>query len=236
MRNGSHVSKRLIAAVVTAWLVASCAPRIATPPQSEQPAPPDFPGAYYRDALTHGRAVYRVDPATSLVVIDARRGGSLAHLGHDHVIAAHNLQGYVAPDDGRSDLYVQLDQLVVDEPALRAEAKFDTQPSADDIAGTRQNMLRALQSEQYPFALIAISRVDAARLKVAISLHGATRTVEIPALIDAGATELAATGHLALSQTDFGVKPFSILGGAVQVQDQVDLRFSIRARRIEAAP
>src|SRR4029434_218833 len=173
-----YMFSRVVAAVVTAALVWACAPRIATPPGPEQPAPPNFPEAYYRDALKQGRPVYRVDPATSLVVIEARRGGSLAHLGHDHIIARHAVQGYIAPDDGRSDLYVQLDQLVVDEPELRGEAKFDTRPSADDIAGTRQNMLRSLQAEQYPFALIAISRVDATRLKAAISLHGTTRSID----------------------------------------------------------
>ena len=229
------MSKRVIPAVVIAGLLWACAPRIATPPGSEQPRPTSFPEAYYRDVSKQGRPLYRVDPATSLVVIEARRGGSLAHLGHDHVIASHGVQGYIAPDDGRSDLYVQLDQLVVDEPELRSEAKFDTQPSADDIAGTRQNMLRALQAEQYPFALIAVSKVDPTRLKAVISLHGTERTVEVPAEIGASGEELRISGRFALAQTDFGIKPFSILGGAVQVQDQVDLRFSIRARRIETA-
>ena len=226
------MSKRVIAAVVIAGLLWACAPRIAAPPGREQPAPAGFPEAYYRDVSKQGRAVYRIDPATSLVVIEARRGGSLAHLGHDHVIASHAVQGLIAPDDGRSDLYVQLDQLVVDEPELRSEAKFDTQPSADDIEGTRQNMLRALQAEQYPFALIAVSRLDAARLKAVISLHGTERTVEVPAEIEASAQELTISGRFALAQTDFGVKPFSILGGALLVQDQVNVRFSIRARRI----
>ena len=60
---------------------------------------------------------------------------------------------------GRADLYVPLDTLVVDEPALRAEAGFDTQPSAADIAGTRRNMLeKVLEADRYPFALIAVKR------------------------------------------------------------------------------
>jgi len=30
---------------------------------------------------------------------------------------------------------------------------------------------------------------------------------------------------------EFGIAPFSILGGAIQVQDRVELRFRIRAKR-----
>ena len=225
--------KRLVAAVLAA-LVWACAPQVAGPPEPVQRAPANFPEAYYRQALAQGRPVYRVDPAASLLAIEARRGGSLARLGHDHVIASHAVMGYVAPEEGRSDLFVQLDQLVVDEPELRAQSRFDTQPSADDIAGTRQNMLRALAAEQYPFALIEVNRLDRGRLKVTISLHGATRSFETPVQIDSSANELKASGRIDLKQTDFGIKPFSILGGAVQVQDEVNLRFSIRARRIEA--
>jgi hypothetical protein len=73
----------------------------------------------YRAALARGEPVFRVDPARSLVVIEAHRAGSLVRVGHDHVVASHDVQGYAAPDQGRSDLYVPLGRLVVDEPELR---------------------------------------------------------------------------------------------------------------------
>ena len=102
--------------------------------------------------------MFRVDPARSLLLIVVRRGGALAQFGHDHVVASHDVAGYIAPDEGRADLYVPLDALVVDEPALRAEAGFDTQPSAADIAGTRRNMLeKVLETSRHPYALIAVS-------------------------------------------------------------------------------
>jgi hypothetical protein len=50
---------------------------------------------------------------------------------------------------------VALDRLSVDEPALRAKAALDTQPSAADIEATRANMLnKLLQTSIHPFALI----------------------------------------------------------------------------------
>ncbi len=41
--------------------------------------------------------------------------------------------------------------------------------------------------------------------------------------------EFAASGDLMLRQTDFGITPLSVLGGALQVQYAVAVRFSIRA-------
>jgi hypothetical protein len=38
-------------------------------------------------------------------------------------------------------------------------------------------------------------------------------------------------GRVTLEQSNFGIVPFSILGGALQVQDRVDVRFVIHGRR-----
>ena len=43
---------------------------------------------------------------------------------------------------------------------------------------------------------------------------------------------MSVTGSLTLPQTSFGITPYSILAGALQVQDEVDIRFRIRARRM----
>jgi hypothetical protein len=225
-----------VAAGIFAGLIAACAPHATRVPDAESRPPANYPEAYYREVAARGSPVFRVEPASSLVVIEVRRGGSLARLGHDHVVASHDVQGLVAPGEGRSDLYVALDRLVVDEPALRAEAKLDTQPTDEDIAGTRHNMLNTLQANEFPFALVNIARGDAdgagTELSVTITLHGTSRTMRVPVQIDVGADEVRVDGGLSLRQTDFGIKPLSVLGGAVQVQDLVDLRFRIRALRI----
>src|SRR5438046_1043555 len=169
-----------LAAVFLSTMLAACAPLLREPAQAPAAPPADFPEGYYREAAAQGKPVFRVDSRESLVVIEVRRSGSLARLGHDHVVASHEVGGYVAPDEGRADLYVQLERLEVDEAALRAEAGFDTQPTESDIEGTRANMLvRVLEADRFPFALIRVSGADASQrdvtLSVAITLHGSTR-------------------------------------------------------------
>src|SRR5712672_1136136 len=130
-----------LAAALVALMLAGCAPPVRKLAPAPAGPPAGFPEGYYREALAQGKPVLRVDPAESLVVIEVRRSGSLARLGHDHVVASHDVTGYVAPGEGRADLYVALARLTVDEPALRVEAGFETQPTESDIAATRSNML-----------------------------------------------------------------------------------------------
>ena len=100
---------------VFAGLLASCTPRISPPvlPGHLQ-TPADFPEAYYRQAEVSGSKVLQIDSARSLVTIIVRRGGPLARLGHDHVIASHELRGYVDISGERADLYLELERLSAD--------------------------------------------------------------------------------------------------------------------------
>jgi polyisoprenoid-binding protein YceI len=229
---------RLIGALVVAGALASCsAPApVSVPVGGDNERPAGFPEAYYLDAARRGAAVYAIDPGTSLVVIEVRRAGTLAQLGHDHVVASHETRGYVAPADGRADLYVRLDRLAVDEADLRAEAKLESQPPDDAIAGTRDNMLRKLGAQEHPYAIIGVRGVDNAGtsswLDATLTVNGTERAVRIPARIAATPSEVDVTGQLEVQQTSFGITPYSILAGALQVKDEVAIRFRIRALRV----
>lgn len=220
-----------------AALITACTPPRLQPVQApvSAAAPASFPADSYTQAAAQGQRVLRVEPGRSLLTLTVRRGGTLAQFGHDHVVASQALQGFVAPGPGRADLYLPLDSLTVDDAALRADAGLDTQPSAEDIAGTRANMLsKVLQTEQFPFALIHV-RAPAALagdtpLAVDITLHGVTRSFSVPARVQTQPGGLRVSGMLAFDQSSFGITPFSILGGAIQVQDRVELRFDVQAR------
>jgi polyisoprenoid-binding protein YceI len=226
---------RFAALAALALLAAGCAELFRV--EAPQAPPSEFPEGYYQDALKAGKAVYRVDPRDSLVAIEVRRGGSLARLGHDHVVASHDVTGYVAPAEGRADLYVALAKLAVDEPELRRQAGFDTQPTESDIEGTRSNMLgHVLEADKHPFAVIAVRDADVkqkkATLAVSITLHGRTREFKVPSEIEAGDQAIAVSGKLEFNQTDFGITPYALLGGAIAVKDGLALRFRIHAKRV----
>jgi len=210
-------------------LLAGC----SAPPVSTPPAPvPGFSAGWYLQAESAGKKILRIDARQSLIAVTVHRGGALARLGHDHVVASRGITGFVAPDDGRADFHFRLDEMSIDEPGLRREAGFDTQPPADAIAGTRRNMLtKTLDAARYPFVLLHAERAAQgdSMLHLTITLQGVTRTVVVPTRIERMPEGLAASGTLSLLQSDFGITSMSVLGGAIQVLDRTDLRFSIVA-------
>lgn len=205
--------------------------------ESANPTETTFPSAYYQNAIVSGQRVLKIDSARSLLVLEVRRAGVFSRLGHDHVVASHDVSGFVAPDSGRADLSVPLDKLVVDESALRSRAGFTTQTTTEDIAGTRHNMLsKVLETQKYPTALIHVSqdrtqkRADPVLL-VSINLHGVTRTYSVSPTIQSISDGMIVSGNLQFTQSEFSITPFSILSGAIRVQDELSLRFRIVATK-----
>jgi polyisoprenoid-binding protein YceI len=202
-------------------LLASCA---GHPPPLPAPVPAPVPAAPAHQG-------WAIDAAQSLITVTVRRGGPLARLGHDHVVASRTLAGFVDMDAGRAEFQFRLDQLSVDEAVLRKQAGLDTEPSPDAIAGTRSNMLtKVLDAEHYPLVRMkAMRKADAVQMDV--TLHGVTRTIDVPVAFERGEGQIAASGSFRLRQSDFGIVPMSVLGGAMVVKDEMELKFRIVARR-----
>ena len=233
------------AALSLATSIAACTPAVTTPVAPAEA--PEFPNALYLDAHARGEPVFRIDN-DSLAVIRVYRAGTLARLGHDHVVAARKIEGFVLSRDpstqfrtggsSRADLLIALDTLSVDEPALRAQANFDTQPSQSDIDGTRRNMLtKVLEVERFPTMQLQVDSLEgeAPRMtvKVDIILHGTKRALDIPLEIDRpSADTIYTSGRFSIEQTDYGITPLSIFGGAIAVQNRIDIEFRLHATRV----
>jgi polyisoprenoid-binding protein YceI len=66
---------------------------------------------------------------------------------------------------------------------------------------------------------------------VDVTLHGVTRSLDVPAAVQVDAAQVTASGTARLKQTDFGIVPFAVGAGLLAVQDELDVRFRIVARR-----
>jgi polyisoprenoid-binding protein YceI len=214
-------------------LLTACGQPLAPPPP---PAPALGPAAALdasRGPAAAGDAVYAVDPDASLLAVTVRRAGLMARLGHDHVVASHTLAGQAAPGLGRADVSFRVDQLTVDEPQLLRDAGIDTRPSPEAVEGTRHNMLGpVLDAQHYPVVTLHAERsVDRnGPLRVAITLHGVTRWLELPAAVHVDARQVTAQGTARLKQSDFGITPFTVGGGLLAVDDELEVRYRIVAR------
>jgi polyisoprenoid-binding protein YceI len=101
------------------------------------------------------------------------------------------------------------------------------------VAATREHMLgpQNMQAERYPLVRIRSLGISGEAphfaARVAISLHGQTREQLLPLTVTGLPQRLQVSGSLVLRQSDYGVQPYSVLGGLLAVQDDVLLEFSL---------
>ena len=125
-----------------------------SPPPTPPAVPPAMPDQQ-PDIPVDARQ-YRVVPEESLLQILVYRGGPMARLGHNHVIASHHLEGVVhfTEDVARTsfDIRLPVNELAVDEPAMREGAGPDFPRGVPQSA---RGQARALPFDE------AVPRVDA---------------------------------------------------------------------------
>lgn len=197
--------------------------------------------ATYSQLGQAGGKVFALDPKTSEIRIYAFRAGRAAKLGHNHVLSAPVFTGFFhLPADGaatsRFDLEFRLDQLEIDNPQYRAMlgSAFASILSPEAIAGTREYMLGDdnMQATQFPFVRIhslqIVGETPKFAAKIAVEMHGQQRDMWVPLSVEGLPDKLAVSGSLVLRQTDFGAKPYSVLGGMLAVQDEVVVEFKLR--------
>ena len=211
-----------------------------SPPPTPPAVPPAMPDQQ-PDIPVDARQ-YRVVPEESLLQILVYRGGPMARLGHNHVIASHHLEGVVhfTEDVARTsfDIRLPVNELAVDEPAMREGAGPDFPRGVPQSArdGTRRNLLSAalLDGSNYPEIRLRSTDVrlgaDPLDVGVEIVLKGEARQVRVPVRLESRPGALIARGEFALKQSELGLTPFTVAMGTLVVLDEMRVRFEISAR------
>ena len=207
-------------------------------PVAQMPVP--APAA--TSAVPAGAREYHVVGEESLLQILVYRGGAMARLGHNHVIASHHLAGLVFVTDDvtqwRFDIGIPVNELTIDEPAMREQAGADFPPGVPQSArdGTRKNMLSEalLDGENYPEIRLRATDVVATGegfdVGVEITIKDQAHNVRVPVTLERMSGALVARGEFPLKQSELGFKPFSVAMGALVVLDEMRIHFELIAR------
>ena len=220
-----------------ALLLSACpAPRKPSPPPEAQPAPTEEPVQPQAGAVEH-----RVVADESQVKILVYRGGKLSSAGHNHVVSSHNLSGKVWVHEAvsRSGLQIVMPValLEVDDPKMRSEEGADFASEVPESArqGTRKNMLgpQLLDADRYPGITLTALAITGTReqmqVRMRVRIKDQTREITIPVSARHSPGRVEAQGEFALEQTDLGLTPYTVMLGALAVQDEMKVKFRIVA-------
>jgi len=167
------------------------------------------------------------------------RAGPLANLGHNHVVVNRGVTGLVQVGSTISSssfsLKVPVESFEVDDPEARREegSDFPGDVPADAKSGTRRNMLGAAVLNAAEFPVITVTSVtlsgtpDALSAELTVSVAGHETTITAPCTLQGDEHRLTAAGSMELRQTAVGLAPYSLLHGALQVEDAMQVKFSI---------
>ncbi|MGD8617444.1 MAG: YceI family protein [Gammaproteobacteria bacterium] len=209
-------------------------------PPTPGPALPPIAGA---EAPVPGARRYEIDSEASQILVYVYRTGRMARLGHNHLVSVQNLEGHLWLADPLSDSRVEIrfpvQGLVVDDPELRAGAgsEFDTGLSRSDVEKTRRNMLggQVLDAAAHPWIVVRATPAGGEppelELDAEIEIRGQARRFPVPVHLEAGPDRVLVSGELALRQSDFGMIPYSVLGGALAVRDELEIVYRLVAHR-----
>mgnify|MGYP003618936510 FL=1 len=159
--------------------------------------------------------------------------------GHEHGVEGRVAAGTIILGQLRQagSLTFDLRSLVADTSAARRFFNLAGETDADTQAQINANMHGAavLDLARFPSAEF---RIDSAlptpqqadrptqqpyELTGEFTLHGVTRTLRIAAVAEAADGLIRLRGKFPLKQTDYGIRPFSKLLGAVGVGDEVQV-------------
>jgi polyisoprenoid-binding protein YceI len=180
-------------------------------------------------------ADYVVDTGRSEFVVRLFKGGIGAAVAHNHVIRATEYKGEGSfdpenPTAARIRVEVRADSLVADEPDVRTRYGLTKRISKSDRRKIQATMLSAEQMDvnRYPsieFRSTRIEEQSEGRYIVTgdLSIHGVTQPVTFPATVEKEDDGVRGRATIRFKQSDFGIKPYSAMFGAVRNRDEAVL-------------
>jgi hypothetical protein len=221
--------------IALAALVLSVAACAARHPRPLAPPPPARPSLQSLPAPGE----YPIDSTGSELRLLVYRSGPLSNLGHNHVMVNRAVTGHVqigaAVSASSFSLRMRADGFAIDDAQSRQEegGDFPGDVPADAKAGTRRNMLGSavLNAAEFPDIIVKSTSltgtVNELNADMEITAAGHTSRISIPLILQGDAHHFIAAGSMELRQSALGLVPYSLMHGALQVQDAMQLKFKI---------
>jgi polyisoprenoid-binding protein YceI len=178
---------------------------------------------------------YVLDKSSSKFTVRAFASGMLSSFGHSPTFAIRDFTGEAS-----------FDPAVPPEGTVTLRIRADSLEVMDDISGKDRREIEStmnesvLETARFPDIVfqstgISYNKLSEGRYEVKVSgdlsLHGVTRPVTMPVQLSVLGDEFRAEGEASISQTNFGIQPVRVAGGALKLKDELKLVFNMVARK-----
>jgi polyisoprenoid-binding protein YceI len=166
-------------------------------------------------------AIHRLGPDNATLAVHTKRGGAAAKAGHDLELHVTAWEATLDLDAGTAELSADATSLRVEKgeggmQTLGDEDKDNIRQTIDDDVLKQQNI---------SFRSTSIEGGDGRyRVEGELTLAGSTQPIAFDLIVADGAVSARAT----VTQTRWGMKPFSALFGTLKVLDDVEVTLQSR--------
>jgi polyisoprenoid-binding protein YceI len=180
-----------------------------------------------------GAAEWSLDGSDGDVLIRTGVAGPAAAMGHRLTLAMRQWRATVQWDGDEpvsAELIVEVGSLGV----VRGEGGVTPLSGPEKIL-VRSNALRSLDAKRYPRITFEVNVIDKTddgyRLTGTLTIKAASREQVVDVRTDEQGTNWWLSGETAVRQSDFGIKPYSQLLGALKVADDVVVSFTAKCAK-----
>jgi polyisoprenoid-binding protein YceI len=178
-----------------------------------------------------------IEPSASRFTVQAFATGLLASLGHSPTIAIRDFAGeaqFIPGTYGKAfiRLVIKMSNLEVLNEMKRDDRQKLERTMYDEVLEAAQFPEAVFESTQ-----VAVNETVRDLLQVQINgvltFHGVTQKPSFEVSVRDMGSMLRISGEFPLRQSDYGIKPVSIAGGALRLKDELKFTLEMVARRQE---
>jgi polyisoprenoid-binding protein YceI len=167
----------------------------------------------------YAAGIHRLGPENATLSVHTKRGGAAAKAGHDLELHVTAWEGTLDLDAGSAELSAEATSLRVERGSggmqtLGNEAKDAIHQTIDDEVLKKQNVT-------FRSASVEPDGDGRYRVEGDLTLAGASQPIAFDLVV---ADDGTVSGSATVTQTRWGMKPFSALFGTLKVLDDVEIR------------
>jgi polyisoprenoid-binding protein YceI len=179
--------------------------------------------------MTIKPGTYNLGPSDGKLQVRTGRQGMASKVGHDLTLEASNWKATVTVDaePAQSEVQATIEPRSLEVVSATGGAKPVSEKDKNDI---KKNIAGLLGNNSITFRSTSVKARDDNNVTVTgdLAIAGQSRQVTLDLTMQPDGETARLQGRVPIVQSNFGVKPFSAMMGALKVKDEVEVELEVK--------